>query len=243
MIVSTPAVTGAAAAFLGALVECVEAATIVLAIGMVRGWRSTLAGAAGAAMLLTAVTLAAGPLLLTLPAAPLRILVGLLSLLFGLRWLRKAVRRAAGLIPLRDEQASFDRTRARMGGQHGPGWDAPAAAAAFQIVMLEGMEVVFIVAAIGAGGGSTLPASLGALAAVLLVVALAALLHRPLTRVPENSLKLATGVLLCAFGTFWVGEGAAGAWIWGNATLLVLMLLWAAAAFLCVRLCRRAAPA
>src|SRR6185312_13382674 len=173
------------AAFLASLVECVEALTVVLAVGATRGWRSALAGSA----------------------------TGLLALLllFGMRWLRKAVLRAAGVLALHDEEAIYRREMRvlREQGDARPGLDKLAFAVTFKSTVLEGVEVVFIVLAIGAGRADLLwPASLGALAALLLVVALGLVVHRPLARVPENTLKFAVGVLLCAFGTFW----AARAW-------------------------------
>ncbi len=237
--------TSAGTAFLGALVEFVEALTIVLAIGAVRGWASTLAGVAAALAVLGAALAAAGPAITALPAAPLRLAVGVLTLLFGMRWLRKAVLRAAGLIPLHDEQAAFDRTRRSMAASAVQGWDLVAAGGAFQIVMLEGTEVVVIVAALGAGAGMLMPAAAGAGAALLAVVVLGLALHRPLASVPENSLKLVTGVLLCAFGTFWTGESAGGpgpgVWLLGEATLPMLILLWAGMAAACVPLARAVA--
>jgi uncharacterized membrane protein len=234
--------TSVGTAFVGALVECIEALTVVLAIGAVRGWGSTLAGAGAALAVLALAVAAAGPAIASVPAAPLRLVVGVLTLLFGMRWLRKAVLRAAGLIPLHDEQAVFDRTKRDMAGGGAEGWDMIAAGGAFQIVMLEGTEVVVIVAALGAGVGMLIPAVFGAGLALLAVVALGLALHRPLAAVPENSLKLVTGVLLCAFGTLWTGEGAGGlgpgVWLLGEATLPMLILLWASVAAACVPLAR-----
>jgi Ca2+/H+ antiporter, TMEM165/GDT1 family len=204
------------AAFLASLVECVEALTVVLAVGSVRGWRSALGGAAAALVVLAAIIAALGPALTRIPLHLVQIVVGAMILLFGLRWLRKAILRSAGMIPLHDEQAAFAKSTAAMrdGEVHGsPRLDKPAFAAAFHITMLEGTEVVFIVIALGAGGsGLLLGASLGAMAALLVVIALGLVLHRPLARVPENTLKFVVGVLLSAFGTFWVGEGAGLAW-------------------------------
>ena len=203
------------AAFLASLVECVEALTVVLAVGSVRGWRSALAGCAAALSLLGAVVALLGPALVRIPLHLVQLAVGALILLFGLRWLRKAILRAAGLIPLHDEQATFAKNAAAMRGfaAGSGGWDKLAFAATFNITMLEGTEVVFIVIALGAGGtGLLLPASLGAGAALVLIAALGLLLRRPLARVPENTLKFAVGILLSAFGTFWVAEGAGIAW-------------------------------
>lgn len=231
----------AGAAFLASLVEFVEALTIVLAVGMVRGWRSALLGASVGAGLLIALVLAFGPLLGRIPISWLQTAVGVLLLLFGMRWLRKAVLRAAGIVPLHDEAVAFaDATRLmrEAGISRGP-WDAIALVTTFKAVVLEGLEVVFIVIAIGATGGALIPACLGAATAFLLVVALGLFLHRPLARVPENGLKFAVGVLLSAFGIFWVGEGAGLAWPGEDLALFGLIPGFLAAALLAVVLARR----
>jgi uncharacterized membrane protein len=234
------------AAFLASLVECVEALTVVLAVGSVRGprgWRSALAGVAVALAVLLAIVSVLGRALTRIPLHLLQGVVGALLLLFGLRWLRKAILRAAGFIPLHDETAAFAKNaRAMQGAQPAQGWDKVAFGASFQITMLEGTEVVFIVIAIGAGGpGLFLPASLGALAALVVVTALGFVVHRPLARVPENTLKFIVGGLLSAFGTFWVGEGIGLAWPgadWAIAALVAGYLLVALAA---IQMCRAAA--
>lgn len=203
-----------AAAFLASLVEFVEALTVVLAVGTVRGWRHALAGTALGLLVLIGLVAVLGPLLTRISIGLLQLGVGTLLLLFGLRWLRKAVLRAAGVIALHDETAAYAKETGRLrdGGGVGGGWDRVAVATAFQIVLLEGVEVVFIVVAVGAAGGLLVPAALGAGAALLVVLALGLLLHRPLSLIPENLLKFAVGVLLSAFGTFWVGEGLGLAW-------------------------------
>lgn len=215
----------ALAAFLASLVEFVEALTIVLAVGSVRGWRSALAGAGVALAALLLLVALLGPALARVPLDAVRIGVGALLLLFGMRWLRTAMLRAAGALPLHDEDAAFARQAAALGPWRGQGWDRQALATTFKITMIEGVEVVFIVVAIGAGGqGLLLPASLGALAALALVAALGLALHRPVSRIPENTLKLGVGVLLCAFGTFWLGEGFGYRWPGADWSLLALAL-------------------
>jgi uncharacterized membrane protein len=171
--------------------------------------------------------------------------VGVLLLLFGLRWLRKAILRSAGQIPMHDEAAAFAKNSASLLKLPSTGgWDRVAFATAFQIVMLEGTEVVFIVVAIGAGGvGLLLPASFGAIAALLTVVALGFALHRPLANVPENKLKFVVGVLLSAFGTFWVGEGAHFLWPGGDWSILGLVIGYFAIAMMTVALTRSRATA
>lgn len=233
--------TAIVASFLASLVECVEALTVILAVGSVRGWRSALIGAATAIAVLLLIIAALGTALTRIPLPIIQLVVGTLLLLFGLRWLRKAILRSAGLIPLHDEQAAYAKnTEAMRGlGTGNAAWDKIAFAAAFNITMLEGTEVVFIVIAIGAGStGMLLPASLGAVTALLVVIALGLILHRPLARVPENTLKFAVGVLLSAFGTFWVGEGMHLAWPADDWSILALIVAYLAIALLMVPICR-----
>jgi uncharacterized membrane protein len=228
------------AAFLASLVECVEALTVVLAVGSTRSWRGALTGTAAALVVLLAIVAALGPALARVPLDVLQMGVGTLLLLFGMRWLRKAVLRSAGILPLHDEAAAFAKQSAtlRDAGAVGPGLDRVAVGTAFNIVMLEGIEVVFIVLAIGTGGpGLLLPASLGALAALVVVVALGFAVHRPLASIPENTLKFGVGVLLAAFGTFWVGEGIGVGWPGADWSLLGLVAGYLATALVAVRLC------
>ncbi len=228
------------AAFLASLVECVEALTVVLAVGSTRSWRGALTGTAAALGVLLAMVAALGPALARVPLDVLQMGVGTLLLLFGMRWLRKAVLRSAGVLPLHDEAAAFEKQSAtlRTAGAVGPGLDRMAVGTAFNIVMLEGIEVVFIVLAFGAGGpGLLLPASLGALAALVVVVALGFAVHRPLASIPENTLKFGVGVLLAAFGTFWVGEGIGIGWPGADWSLLALVAGYLVTALVTVRLC------
>jgi uncharacterized membrane protein len=241
--------TTIAAAFLASLVECVEALTVVLAVGSVRGWPSPLAGCAAALAVLAGVVVALGPALTRIPLHAVQLVVGTMILLFGMRWLRKAVLRAAGLIPLHDEEAAFAKSAAAMRGVAGArGWDKLGFAAAFNITMLEGTEVVFIVIALGAGGagagGSGLlwPASAGAGLALLAVAGLGLALHRPLARVPENTLKFTVGVLLSGFGTFWVGEGAGVEWPGGELAIPGLMAAWLVVAMCLAPVCQTQPP-
>ena len=238
--------TSIVASFLASLVECVEALTVVLAVGSVRGWRSALIGSATAIAVLLVIIAALGNALTHIPLPIVQLVVGALLLLFGLRWLRKAILRSAGLIPLHDEQAAFAKNSEAMRhlGTGPAAWDKIAFAAAFNITMLEGTEVVFIVIAIGAGRtGMLLPASLGAVAALLVVIALGLALHRPLARVPENTLKFIVGVLLSAFGTFWVGEGMHLAWPGADLSILALIVAYLAIALVMVPLCRNQSQA
>lgn len=218
------------AAFLASLVEFVEAFTIVLAAGTVRGWRGALTGVAAGLVALALIVVAGGSLLDRFPLTELRLVMGVLLLLFGMRWLRKSTLRAAGIISLHDESAAYTSETAalRNGAAHGSGIDGVAVLTAFNGVLVEGIEVVFIVIATGAAGHLLVPTAIGAMAAGAVVLMAGVLLRAPLTRVPENSLKLAVGVLLSAFGTFWIGEGAGYAWP-GND----LSIIWLAALYLC----------
>ncbi len=228
------------AAFFASLVEFVEALTVILAIGSVRGWRGVLGGSGSALILLLAMVATLGPALVHVPLDMIQAIVGVLLLLFGLRWLRKAILRAVGVIPLHDESATFARETARLRALGGTSeWERVAFATGFQITMLEGMEVIFIVVAIGAGGpGLLLPASIGALVALLTVIALAVTVRRPLANVPENALKFAVGVLLSGFGTFWMGEGLGVSWPGGDWAILTLSLGFLTIALLTMQLGR-----
>jgi uncharacterized membrane protein len=241
MINPTHAGASALAAFLASTVEFVEALTVVLAVGGVRGWRDTLFGAAAAAAVLAVLTAILGPALSLMPLRTLQVVVGALLILFGLRWLRKAILRSAGVLALHDEEQAFQKERdamLKLGSARG-GFDAIAFGAAFQICMLEGTEVVFIVIAVSAGGvGLIVPAGLGALAAFVLVVALGLVLHRPMSRVPENTLKFIVGVILSGFGAFWVGEGIGVAWPGNDLSILALVVGFGVLGLLGVPLCR-----
>jgi uncharacterized membrane protein len=230
------------AAFLASLVEFVEALTVVLAVGATRGWRPALEGAvAGLAVLLAILALFGGSLTL-LPLHLVQLAVGALLLLFGLRWLRKAIKRAAGRIPLHDEAALYAAETGRLAAEpRAARRDWIATGTAFKIVMLEGIEVIFIILAIGAAGQEWTAAGAGAGAALLAVIALGLALHRPLTRVPENSLKFAVGVLLTAFGLFWAAEGLGVEWPGGDLALAALVAAIFAASLAAVSRLRRAA--
>jgi len=217
------------AAFLASLVEVVEAFTIVLAVGTTRGWRPALQGSLAGLAVLALLVAILGPTLERVPLNWLQLAIGILLLLFGMRWLRKAILRTAGVIALHDETAAFAAERAELGGAAPRGRGAIdwlAATAAFKAVVLEGLEVVFIVIAVGAGRGLLVPASLGAVAACALVLAIGVAVHRPLAQVPENSLKFAVGVLLSAFGMFWTGEGLGIDWPGGDLVIVAFVAIF-----------------
>jgi uncharacterized membrane protein len=224
------------ATFLASLVECVEALTIVLAVGTTRGWRSALTGAGAGALVLTALTLAAGPALQRIPLTSLQLVIGVLLLLFGMRWLGKAILRAGGVIGLHDESAIYAQETAALARSRGG--DRVALVTAFKAVILEGLEVIFIVIAMGAHG-LLAPAAAGAVLAGSLVILAGVALRRPLARVPENTLKFAVGVLLSAFGVFWLGEGLGYSWPGRDLALLGLIGAVAVLALLAVALIAR----
>jgi len=239
--VAAPAVT---AAFVASVVEVVEAFTIVLAVGTLRGWRPAALGTAAALAVLALLIVALGPVLDRVPLHLLQFGIGVLLLLFGMGWLRKAVLRSAGVIPLHDEEVAYaaetaDLTEAAKRKHDSLDWIAGLAA--FKAVLLEGLEVVFIVIAVGAGRGLLWPASLGALAACVAVLAVGVFVHRPLCRVPENTLKFGVGVMLSAFGVFWTGEGLGVAWPGEDLVLFVFAALFLGTGVATASLLRRPA--
>src|SRR5665213_813587 len=216
--------------FLASVVEGVEALTIVLAVGTTRSWRSTRYGI-GAALLALAVFVAIlGPALTSIPINALRLVIGGLLLIFGLQWLRKAVLRASGFKPLHDEVAIFTKAtaKARKAGVAEPEGiidDWYSFTIAFKGVLLEGLEIAFIVVTFGANQGSIPLAISGAVAAILVVVIAGIKVHRPLARVPENTLKFIVGIMLTSFGIFWGAEGAGIHWPGSDAALLGVIAL------------------
>ena len=225
------------AAFSASLVECVEALTIVLAVSAVSGWRSGLLGASCGAALLAATVALAGSALVRVPLNDLHILVGAVLLVFGFSWLRKAVLRTSGLKAQRDEAAIYrreiDEMRLKAQGGAGNRLDLMAITAAFKAVVIEGLEVVLIVVAVGHTSSALVPAALGAAAAAVVVIALGIAIHRPLTRVPENALKLGVGVVIVSFGIFWLGEGLGISWPGGDLAVAAIMVGVFALAHLC----------
>jgi uncharacterized membrane protein len=239
------------AVFLASAVEFVEAFTIVLAMGVTRGWRSALWGTAAGTGVLIVVTAVAGYALVEwLPESALQLAVGTLLLIFGLQWLRKAILRAAGLKSIHDEEEAFREEREnalRASQDQRLGLDWFAFVVSFKAVVLEGLEVVFIVITFGVNADSVPLASAGAGAAGVLVLVSGAILHRPLARVPENALKFVVGLLLATFGTFWSVEGlgfvtesqASLDWPGGDAAILALLAVWGAVSYLAVLALRR----
>jgi uncharacterized membrane protein len=237
----------AGAAFAASFVEAVEALTVVLAVGFARGWRPALTGAAAALAALAVIVAILGPLVARIPIHALQAVVGILLLLFGLRWLRKAILRSIGIVPRHDEGEAFARQTQELAEaerQRRQGLDWIAGMTAFKAVLLEGVEVVFIVIAIGAGGLLWL-ASAGAFAACAAVAALGWAALGPLSQVPENALKFAVGVMLAAFGLFWTGESLDIEWPGGDAAIFAFaaMFLIVAVALVALLRSKRTEPA
>ncbi len=228
------------AVFGATAVEMVEALTIVVAVGATSGWRTALGGAAGALVLLGALVVVGGvPLVRWVPLSDLRMAVGSVLLLLGLQWLVKAVLRGAGVLARHDEDLAYTETVRALSAPSGNA-RAEGLAVAFKGVLLEGVEVVVIVVGAGAAQHRLGPAAGAAGAAALLVAGAGIVLARRLSRIPENTLKLAVGVMLSSFGLFWAGEGAGVDWPGSEATLPVLVGVFGALAALLVLWGRRA---
>ncbi|HTS15896.1 MAG TPA: hypothetical protein VMH24_09505 [Candidatus Sulfotelmatobacter sp.] len=229
-------------AFLASAVEFVEALTIVLAVGVTRQWRSTLIGAGAAVVVLAVIVGVFGSaVVLLVPIGTLRLIVGGFLVIYGLQWLVKAILRAGGAKAKHDEAAIYAAEVAARRDEPpvaAQGMDWISFTVAFKGVLLEGMEVAFIVVTFGASAGQLGPATLGAAAAGLLVVAVGVAVHRPLARVPENGLKFIVGLMLTTFGTFWAGEGVGVDWPWSDATLIALFCLFLGGSLVAVRLVR-----
>ena len=232
--------------FLACLVEAVEALTIILAAGSARDWRSTITGSLTALLILVVAIAALGPAISAIPLNGLRLFVGGLLLIFGLQWLRKAILRASGRKALHDEtlayQATLAEARRAPTGRRAFVDDWYAFTLSFKGVLLEGMEVAFIALTFGANQRSIPLAALAAAAAVLLVAIVGFAVRAPLSRVPENSMKFAVGVMLTAFGIFWGAEGAGAHWPGDDITLLVLIPAIALYALALVAVFRRRTP-
>jgi uncharacterized membrane protein len=213
--------------FLACTVEAVEALTIVLAVGTTRSWSSALLGVAAATVSLAVIVLAFGPALTSLPIGVLRVLVGGLLLIFGLQWLRKAILRAAGVKARHDELQTYaeEAEAARAAGNHRGAFDGYSFAISFKGVLLEGLEVAFIVLTFGSNQHRVGLAGAAAGVAVLLVVVAGVAARAPLAKVPENAMKFAVGVMLSSFGIFWGAEGAGASWPGGDAALLAIVPL------------------
>jgi uncharacterized membrane protein len=215
------------AVFLACAVEAVEATTIVLAAGTARDWRSATIGTLAALAVLAVVVALLGPAVAHIPLRGLRVVVGALLLVFGLQWVRKAILRASGHQALHDEDRLFREHMAEATSQQArqtffvPDWYGFTLS--FKGVLLEGLEVVFIVLTFGANAKNIGLATIAAGAAVVIIAAVGFAIRAPLARVPENSMKFVVGIMLTSFGLFWGAEGAGASWPGSDAALLVII--------------------
>jgi uncharacterized membrane protein len=227
------------AAFLGSAVESTEALTIVLAVGLTRGWRSPLYGTVAALVALAVLVLLFGQLIvLRVPETTLKLIIGTLLLLFGLRWLHKAVLRSAGVVAMHDEDRAYQQTVNELQGALAR-QDWVGFVIAFKGVFLEGIEVVFIVVAVGGTSRYFPEAVAGGLIAMLVVAVAGVVVRKPLARVPENTLKYAVGIILTSLGTFWAAEGMGAAWPFDFVSILFLAAAYFGASQLAVLIVRR----
>jgi len=236
----------AIAAFLASAVEFVEAFTIVLVVGVTINWRSALVGTFAAAATLAVIVATLGVALVQfVPIDVLRLVVGIILILFGLKWLKKAILRYSGIKAIHDEEAIFEETRAELrarGEMIAPRFEPFAIILSYKSVLLEGLEVAFIVITFGSSSATNAcnnvcginSAAIGAAVAGLLVIIAGAVIRAPLTKVPENTLKFVVGIMLTSFGTFWAGEGFLVSWPGADAFILVLVIIYLLASFLLV---------
>ncbi|GER91236.1 hypothetical protein KDW_53980 [Dictyobacter vulcani] len=232
------------AAFLASAVEFVEAFTIVLVVGITINWRSAMIGALAAAVALAVIVAVFGTAIVYyVPIELLRLIVGFILILFGLKWLKKAILRYSGLKALHDEEAIFEETMAEMRarGEDITQIQPTAVALSFKSVLLEGLEVAFIVITFGSnatsshsGIGGIASAAIGAIVAGILVIILGALVRAPLKQVPENTLKFVVGIMLTSFGTFWMIEGFKVDWPFADAFIPILAAIYLLASFVLV---------
>jgi Ca2+/H+ antiporter, TMEM165/GDT1 family len=241
---STTAIVLVGAVFLAAVVEMVEALTIVLAVGHTRGWRTALEGTATAIVALGALVAVLGPALVHIPLDVLRLVVGVVLLIFGLQWLRKAVLRASGIKAMHDEDAVYAEITAKLAltGERPPR-DRVAFVVAFKGVFLEGLEIVIAVLTLGTSAHRLGLAAATAGVAIVVVAAVGAAVAKQLSSVPENALKMAVGIMLVSYGSFWTGEGLKVRWPGGDVMLVGLVVLYALATALVIRILAAGVPA
>ena len=229
--------------FLASAVEMVEALTIVVAVGMTKGWRSALEGVAVALLALIALVAIFGPALSRIPMASLRVVVGTVLLIFGLQWWRKAILRSVGLKAKHDEDAIFAETVQELESNVSSGRDAAGFMMSFKGVFLEGIEVVVTVITLGSSAHRIGVAATGALSAVLLVAITGVIVTRQLSNVPENAMKMVVGIMATSYGTFWVGEGLGVRWPGKDLALLAFALIYGALTWIFIlALGRNSAP-
>jgi uncharacterized membrane protein len=223
--------------FLASAVEAIEMVTIVVGVGATRGWRATLTGGVAGFAVLAVVVAVFGLALSAVPIGPLRLIVGALLLVFGLQWFRKGIVRVAarGLAGVHPDEVEEGKEWT------GPGFDWTAFVLAFKGVLLEGLEVAFIVVTFGAGANQLGAAVIGGAGAVVVVGAIGAAAHPYVSRIPRSLLQLVVGTLLTSFGTFWAIEGLGVDWPGSDAAILGLLVLYVATAAVFIAIERRRA--
>lgn len=229
------------ASFLGTGVEFVEALTIILAVGTIRGWRSAVLGASSALVVLgTLIAVIGTPLVQIIQTPWIALIVGLFMLLFGSRWLRKSILRYAGLKSLHNEAESYhdEIERQKRAGGHSMGIDRFAFATTFSGTFLEGLEAVFIVITIGLSTKDMTYSIMGAAVATVVLLGVGMLLRSPLTRVPENTMKFVVGIMLTSFGAFWIGEGLHVHWLQKDVSILYIAVSLLIVSWILVIRCR-----
>jgi uncharacterized membrane protein len=213
------------ASFLGTAVEFVEALTIVLAVGVTKGWKSSLSGMAAAIALLTALVVLFGvPLMNYVHVGAFQLVIGILMMMFGMRWLRKAILRYSGLKALHLENEAYEEelSRQRKESSQGSAMDWFGFTTTFNIVLLEGVEAIFIVLTLGLAASSLSSAIVGSVIGIVFVIIAGILLRKPLAMIPENTMKFVVGLMLSGFGIFWVGEGIGVEWWHEDVSILLL---------------------
>ncbi|GMA65984.1 COG4280 domain-containing protein [Alicyclobacillus fastidiosus] len=226
---------------LGTGVEFVEALTIILAVGSTRGWKSSLTGALTALIILGGLVAVIGaPLVTLLQTFWLQLIVGVFMLLFGARWLRKSILRYGGLKALHNEAESYQEELERQlkAGNMAPGIDKVGFATSFTGTFVEGMEAIFIVLTFGLGAKSMSSAVLGAAIATVVVILLGIILRKPLTLIPENTMKFLVGVLLTSFGLFWTGESFRIPWPQADLSILYIAASLVVLSLILIALCK-----
>lgn len=226
--------------FVASVVECIEAWTVVVAVGLTRGWKAPLIGVVAAVGVIGILVAVFGVTLVDrIDEHLFQVVIGSLLVLFGLRWMRKAILRFLGVIPMHDEDVAYRKTVDELGHEHWyrEGFDWVGFSIAGKTMLLEGLEIVFLVITLGTSGDASYPVAItGAIAAFITVGSVGFAIRRPLSNIPENTLKAFVSVMLCTFGVYWVAEGLGVDWAGDAWGLLYLFGFWLAFMWFTVRL-------